>query len=133
MGKASDSTKRIGQRQTPQREFIYNLIKDAPGPLSVNEIREFANQGDKKIAIATIYRTVKLLLEKEEINSVSLPDGQVRYEIPNSEHRHHFHCRVCDKVTEIDHCCLHLHREEVNGNLVEHHEITLMGVCKACR
>ena len=133
MSKSKNTKERIGLRQTPQREIILKTIEDAPGPLTVNEILIHSNKSDQKIAIATVYRTVKLLLDNNMIQSVSLPDGQVRYEIPSSDHRHHFHCRVCDTVTEIDHCCLHLHREEVNGNLVENHEITLIGVCSKCR
>ena len=122
----------IGVRKTNQREVIYEIIRTAAGPLTVYEMLHLANLKEKKTAIATIYRTVKLLLEKGEIKTVNLPDGQVRYSLPSEKHHHYFHCNSCDIVLEVDHCCMHLHRKDVDGHLVESHEITLLGTCKSC-
>jgi len=125
--------KKIGQRKTQQREIIFEIIKNAPGPVSVQEILEAANTDEQSIGIATIYRTVKLLLSSHLIQSVTLPDGQARYENAELAHHHHFHCNKCGVVTDINECCMHLHDNEVAGNLIESHEITFFGVCKACR
>ena len=124
--------KKSGSRNTPQREIIYKIILSAPGPLTVYDILEIANNDQQKIGIATVYRTIKLFLEEKKIIDVTLPDGQVRYETPPKEHRHHFHCKVCDMVIDIHHCCLHLHKDEVEGHKVDSHEITLIGTCKKC-
>ena len=124
---------KIGQRKTQQREIIFEIIKNAPGPVSVNEILEAANKNGQSTGIATIYRTVKLLLNSELIRSVTLPDGQSRYENAKLEHHHHFHCNACGTVIDIDKCCMHLHGDEIGGNLIESHEITFFGICKKCR
>ncbi len=123
----------IGQRKTHQREVIVDIIKSAPGPVTVNEILSKAEEQDIQIGIATIYRTVKLLLSSKLICSVTLPDGQARYEIAELKHHHHFHCTKCHMVIDIHECCMHLHDNEVEGHLISSHEITLFGICKNCR
>jgi Fur family transcriptional regulator, ferric uptake regulator len=127
--------KKIGQRNTQQRQIILDIIDAAPGPVSVNEILSKAENNDHLIGIATIYRTVKLLIENKMICQVILPDGQSRYETTGTakHHHHHLHCSSCDKVIDIHQCCEHLHESEVEGHLIQRHEITLFGVCKDCR
>ena len=125
--------KKIGQRKTPQREIISEIIKQSAGPLTVNEILSIAEDGGSPLGIATVYRTIKLLLESNTIQSVTLPDGQARYEAAALQHHHHFHCSSCEKVIDIKQCCMHLHDNEIEGNLIENHEITFFGICKNCR
>ena len=124
---------KIGQRKTQQREVIYQIIKDSPGPVTVNDILDKSEAYDIKFGIATVYRTVKLLLNSEKISTVTLPDGQVRYEISELKHHHHFHCTECGVVIDIHQCCMHLHDDEIEGHLIQNHEITLFGLCKSCR
>ena len=123
----------IGQRKTQQREIIFDIIKDAHGPVTVNEILDEAVSRGIQVGIATVYRTVKLLLNSEKIRSVTLPDGQSRYESAELKHHHHFHCTDCGTVIDIHQCCMHLHDDEIEGHLIKIHEITLFGLCKNCR
>ena len=123
----------IGKRKTQQREAIFEIINKASGPVTVNEIVEEAKNKDIQVGIATVYRTVKLLLASGEIQAVTLPDGQLRYENAKLNHHHHFHCNECDTVIDIHECSMHLHDNEVEGHLIQSHEITLFGLCKNCR
>jgi len=66
--------------------------------MTVDEIHAAAQDAAPGVGIATIYRTVKLLLDAREIQSVILPDGQLRYEAADLDHHHHFRCRVCGGV-----------------------------------
>ena len=84
---------KIGQRKTQQRQAILEIIEEAPGPITVNEILEKADNKGLQIGIATIYRTVKLLLENNVISQVMLPDGQSRYETSCQADHHHHHLR----------------------------------------
>ena len=126
-------SEKIGLRKTEKRELIYEIIKSAPGPLSANDILRIATERNSSIGIATIYRTIKILLNESKVEAVNLPDGQHRYTTPSLKHLHYFHCKSCDVVLAIDHCCTHLHKDEVNGHQVDEHYITLAGVCQGCR
>ena len=125
---------KIGQRRTRQREAIVRAIRSGDGPLTVPEIHVRARRSKRDLGIATVYRTVKLLLESGEIHQVVLPDGVSRYESADLDHHHHFRCRVCGTVYDLPGCMLML-GDRANlpqGFVVEDHELTLFGRCPDC-
>jgi Fur family transcriptional regulator, ferric uptake regulator len=123
----------LGQRQTRQRDTIVEVIRESAGPLTVQEILERAQDRVPGLGIATVYRTVKLLLEGDRIQTVILPSGETRYESAGLGHHHHFHCRRCQEVFDLESCPVHVPRGAYEGGyLVEDHELTLYGTCPAC-
>ena len=123
----------LGQRNTRQREKIVAAIRDSQGPLTVPEILERAQQDLPGLGVATVYRTVKLLLEDGKIQPVILPSGETRYESTGLGHHHHFHCRVCDEVYDLEECPVSVPTGKYHhGFVVEDHELTLYGVCSSC-
>ena len=128
------SSPALGQRQTRQRDAILRVIADADGPLSVPEIHERAKREHAAIGLATIYRTLKLLQETDQIQSVILPSGESRFETAGHGHHEHFQCRSCQHVYDLHVCPLELPRNTVlsGGFVVEDHELTLYGLCPDC-
>jgi len=124
-----------GQRQTQQRAAVFDVIRESDGPLTVNEIHERVVKRVSRTGIATIYRTVKLLLEARLIRPVILPSGETRYESSSLGHHHHFQCTDCGKVFDINHCPVKLPSGSVipGGFIVKEHEITMSGTCPRCR
>ncbi len=123
----------LGQRHTRQRDVIVAVIREATGPLTVNEILHRAQERVPGLGVATVYRTLKLLQEGGKITTVILPSGETRYESTGLGHHHHFHCRVCDEVYDLEECPVQIPtRELANGFQVESHELTLYGICSTC-
>lgn len=124
----------IGQRKTQQREAILQVIADAPGPLSVPEIHEKATEKLESLGIATVYRTLKLLQESEQIHSVILPSGESRFESAEHGHHEHFQCRTCTRVFDVHTCSLPKTRGATlpGGFVIEDHELTFYGTCPDC-
>jgi Fur family transcriptional regulator, ferric uptake regulator len=124
----------LGQRQTRQRDQIVSVIRAASGPLTVQEILERAQQELPGLGVATVYRTLNLLQEAGQVNTVILPTGETRYEMSDIGHHHHFQCRVCQQVYDLDHCPVSVPDGASlgKGYVVENHELTLYGVCPAC-
>jgi Fur family ferric uptake transcriptional regulator len=112
---------------------IHAVIRDAAGPLTVAEIHEVASR-ERSIGIATVYRTVNLLLERRLIQDVTLPDGQTRYEAADLDHHHHFHCRKCGQVFDLPGCAITVDDGQTlpGGFEVESHEVTFIGLCPKC-
>lgn len=110
------------------------MIRESQGPLTVDEILSRARRSSRGLGIATVYRTVKLLLEAKQIKTVTLPDGQTRYESADLGHHHHFRCTACGKVYDLDVCPMSLRGLDQlpSGFRVQGHELTLFGVCPAC-
>ena len=127
--------RQIGVRQTAQREAILRAIQAARGPLTIEQIHRRAQGGQPGLGVATVYRTVKLLLESRQLHAVIMPDGERRYEAADLEHHHHFHCRRCRHVYDLPGCSLSIPSGTIlpGGFVVDGHEVTLFGVCPGCK
>lgn len=126
-------SEKLGQRNSKKRDQIVALIRGASGPVSVPDIQEMLEEAGTPVGIATIYRTVKLLVEAEQITDVIFADGVVRYELSQLDHHHHFCCEACGKVFDLPYCShkSHVHGLE-EGFVVNSHEITYYGLCASC-
>lgn len=124
----------LGQRQTKQRDEIVQVIRSAQGPLTVPEILSRAQRSIPGLGVATVYRTLKLLQDAEQVQTVILPSGETRWEPAGLGHHHHFHCRVCDEVYDVESCPLSVQRDRALGDgfVVESHDLTFFGTCPSC-
>jgi Fur family ferric uptake transcriptional regulator len=120
------------QRNTQQRAAIRDAFERADRPLSPLEALEVAQQNVPSIGIATIYRNVKALVEEKWLAEVLLPGAPSRYEVAGKHHHHHFRCRVCDRVYDVDACPPDLRALTPRGFRLEGHDITLFGRCSSC-
>jgi Fur family ferric uptake transcriptional regulator len=131
---------KLGQRQTRQRGVIAAILDAAQGPLTIPEIHAQAlhlmkAEPGSNVGIATVYRTLNLLVENQRAQAVILPSGDTRYEAAGHKgHHDHFQCLSCGKAFDIDVCLLGLPHGFVipGGFQVEGHELTLTGQCPAC-
>jgi Fur family ferric uptake transcriptional regulator len=129
------ANEKVGIRKTNQREGVVQVLKESNGPLTPQEILERTQKVTSNVGIATIYRTIKLLSETNKIIMVTLPDGQTRYEMAHLDHHHHFKCRTCLKIFDLQHCPIEIGKSLSlpNGFTLEGHEITLFGICADCQ
>lgn len=123
------------QRSTRQKEAVVAVFASARGPLAFADLLKRAQKQAAGLGQATLYRHLKSLLAAGRVRAVALADGETRYESAGRQHHHHFHCRVCNEVVDIDSCPLARAGELSlpKGFVVESHEVTLYGVCGACQ
>ncbi|MGH9628429.1 MAG: Fur family transcriptional regulator [Bryobacteraceae bacterium] len=119
-------------RNTKQRKAIRDAFEQANRPLSAEEVLSAAQAQTAGLGIATVYRTIKSLAEEGWLVPVELPGEAPRYELAGKEHHHHFHCRECGKVYEIEGCLENLKRMIPPGYLITGHEVVLYGLCSTC-
>lgn len=124
--------RRTMRRRTRQRDAIRTAIATAQGALSPREILERAGAQVHGLGIATVYRTVRSLLEDHVIQAVDLPGESSRYELADKGHHHHFLCRRCDRLFEIDQCVGTLEELAPRDFEVDAHDLVLYGVCAEC-
>ena len=130
----SQEASHLGQRQTRQRDAIFQVIEETSGPLAVGEIHQRAKKSLPQLGIATVYRALKLMLESRQVQQVNMPSGETRYESGHLGHHDHFQCRLCHKVFDLNECPLKLKSGAAlpGGFVVEDHEMTLFGICAKC-
>lgn len=122
------------ERSTRQRSAIRTVLEAAGRPLSPQEIHTGVQVSVPEIGMATIYRNLKLLLGEGEIQTVTLPGENPRYEAAHlaHHHHHHFHCEMCDRVFEVEACPGPMDDLAPAGFTVARHELTLYGTCAEC-
>lgn len=140
--KVKDLLREKGLKVTSQRLMVLNILS-AHGDehLTVEEIYDLAKEESPEIGLATIYRTVQVLLELHVIEKVTFDDGFARYELNGEEtgsgHRHHHAiCTQCVKVYSLETDLLDTLEKQVFESLgfeVTDHEVKLYGLCSACR
>lgn len=118
--------------QTQQRQAIFDVLIHAPGPLCTRGIHDEASKMVPQLGIATVYRTINLLLEQGQIQAVTIANKDVRYEPTDRGHHHHFLCRVCN--TAYDMPCIHSNMSRMlpEGFAMEEHDILIRGTCSNC-
>lgn len=140
--KVKDLLREKGLKVTSQRLMVLNILS-AHGDehLTVEEIYDLAKEESPEIGLATIYRTVQVLLELHVIEKVTFDDGFARYELNGEEtgsgHRHHHAiCTQCGKVYSLETDLLDTLEKQVFESLgfeATDHEVKLYGLCSACR
>ena len=120
-------------RNTKQRIAVMQVFERLNRPLSPEEVLKGAKKGAPGIGIATVYRSIRDLLKDGWLIPVQLPGEPARYEVAGKTHHHHFHCRDCNNVFEIEGCPGNFSRYVPSGFRLEDHHLILYGICKACR
>jgi Fur family ferric uptake transcriptional regulator len=120
------------ERRTRQRDAIWLTFERAARPLGPRETLELARLEVPGLGLATVYRHIRALVSSGRLKVVELPGTPDRYEVAGKDHHHHFHCRRCDGVFEVDTCQGDFDAITPSGFRLENHEITLYGLCPAC-
>jgi Fur family ferric uptake transcriptional regulator len=120
------------ERDTRQRRAIRSALEQAGRPLSPLEVLDLAKPAAPSLGTATVYRTLKGLVEEGWLAVVEVPGESPRYELAGKGHHHHFHCRGCGRLFELEGCPDGLKRLIPQGFSLEAHEVVLYGRCIAC-
>jgi Fur family transcriptional regulator, ferric uptake regulator len=95
MNNIEEKCKTKGVRLTDQRKVIAKVMSDSKEKYGskdhpdVDELHKRVNKIDKKISIATVYRTVKLFEESGIVEKHDFKGGKARYEQAPEEHHDH--------------------------------------------
>jgi Fur family peroxide stress response transcriptional regulator len=123
-------------RITPQRLAVLKVLAASDGHPSVERIYETVREQFPTTSIATIYKTVALLKQENELIEISFPDGSNRYD-GNKPYPHpHLICTRCKKITDPDLNSLEDLSAEVTketGFQIHTHRVDFFGLCRECQ
>lgn len=77
-----------GLKMTGQRRIILRVLTESDDHPSVDTVYQRARDIDPTISIATVYRTLHLLDEKNLVQRHDFNESYARFEV-NTEHHHH--------------------------------------------
>jgi len=120
------------RRKTSQRSAIEHVFRQQDRAMGIDEILSYGRELVPSLNQATVYRYLKLLLEKGRVKQISHPSLGTLYELAGKTHHHHFHCHACNRLFNLPGCALNEKKAAPEGFVVEDHEVFLFGVCPAC-
>jgi Fur family peroxide stress response transcriptional regulator len=89
-------------RITPQRLAILRVLAASEGHPSVERVYETIRREIPMTSIATVYKTVHLLNQINEVLEIALPDGSNRYDGNKPFPHPHVICVRCQKIIDLN-------------------------------
>lgn len=86
---------------TQQREAIVDAFLRLHEHVSIDELLNRVRKKNPKVGYATVYRTLRLLVDSGLASARQFDEGQTRYE-PAGEHHDHLICVKCGLILEFE-------------------------------
>ncbi|HXY37977.1 MAG TPA: Fur family transcriptional regulator [Planctomycetaceae bacterium] len=127
-----------GLRLTQERSAILDEVFSSHLHFDGDELatRLASRPGAVRVSRATVYRTLRLMVEAGLLRRVARPNGREVYEHDYGYPQHdHFICRVCGELIEFQNGAISEILEEVaakNSFRVSGHRLEVYGLCSKC-
>jgi Fur family peroxide stress response transcriptional regulator len=123
-------------RITPQRMAILKILAASESHPSVDAIYNEVKTLFPTTSLATVYKTVSLLKELDEVLELGFPDGSNRYDGYNPVPHPHAICMKCKKIMDPEQMNIDELSEEMSrktGYKIFHHRLDFFGLCPECQ
>jgi Fur family ferric uptake transcriptional regulator len=121
------------QKLTWQRRAILAIFFEAKTHLTIEELYGKVQERDRRIGVATVYRTVKLLCGCGLASGFRDTGGNVKYEF-GKEYHEHLVCVKCGRVIEAIEAAYQLPANLCAARefTVLHSRLEVYGICQEC-
>ncbi len=121
-----------GYRITPQREMIIEAFAHSGHHIDAEAVYAQVRERSQAVNIATVYRTLDLLVEQGLANRLDLGEGRVIY--ATNQHGPHIHlvCRQCGQVTDANQDLLSTLDQQLQSEyqfVADLQHISVLGLC----
>jgi Fe2+ or Zn2+ uptake regulation protein len=116
---------------TPQRIKILEYLNIKKNHPTVDIIYQEIKKSYPSLSKTTVYNSVEILKKHGIIQSISSSETDTRYDYNNEIH-HHFICKKCASIIDIDIECPNINKTLIDGHKVDKVEGYFRGVCKTC-
>jgi Fe2+ or Zn2+ uptake regulation protein len=114
------------------RTKIYAYLDDDCHHPTVDEIHQALIDELPTLSKTTVYNTLRLFIEHGLAKPVTTSTTESRYELVDAPHSH-FRCVTCGKIYDIPYIKTEYQHNALKDFLVTDEEVSLSGVCPACR
>jgi len=123
--------KKNNLKVTPQRLEILKYLDEHRTHPTVDEIYNKLKKNNPSLSKTTVYNSVEILDEHGLIQSITITGNEVRYDFKQEMH-HHFLCKQCGEIIDIDVACPRLGKMLECGHEVQEVHGYFKGICKKC-
>ena len=123
-------------RVTPQRLAILKILAISDGHPSAESVFAKVRKDFPTTSLATVYKTIALLKELNEVLELGFPDGSNRYDGSRPTPHPHIICARCNKIIDLDLKELEqltIEAARKTGFKILAHRLDFFGLCPECR
>ncbi|MBE6065846.1 Fur family transcriptional regulator [Clostridium cochlearium] len=120
---------------TPQRIAVYKYLKSTDEHPSAETIYKSLQPEYPTMSLATVYKTLKTLVEVDLIQEINVGEGNFRYDGKTNPHPH-IQCLNCGKVDDIKDINFENLNEKVKPYTdyeVLNNQVYFYGICSCCK
>jgi Fur family transcriptional regulator, ferric uptake regulator len=125
------------QPVTRQRDLVAQAVFLSDDHPSVDTIGKSLKARGEHVGVATVYRTLDLLMQSGLVRAHEFGQGFKRYEpVPSAADHEHLVCERCGRVVEFQHERLERMLPVIadeHGFQHRRHRIEVYGICRECR
>ena len=123
-----------GLKNTKQRQAIAEVFFDSEVHLSLNDLLERAQADQPNLGYATVYRTMKLMVDCGVANEHKFAESDLALFEPNlaGEHHDHLICVDCGRIVEFEDDLIEERQEAIAARhafRVADHRLEIYGRC----
>ncbi len=130
-----DALRDHGQRLTPQRAAVYEVLASSRSHPNAEEVYQAVRRVSPGISLATVYKSLEALVGCGLALKLAYADGSARYDGQMEPH-HHARCDGCGRVFDVaagpEQEALDALKRGVEGFVVTDLRVQLSGVCQSC-
>lgn len=121
-----------GHRITASRRRVLDAVLAQSGHFSVDDVLN----ATRKVGRATVFRTMRLLLDLNIVCRVMLDGGNLQYRVSSRGHHHHLVCNACGRIEDFTTCDVEPLVQELTRAMkyqIDGHWLEVYGRCESCR
>lgn len=126
---------RKGLKHTRQREILLTAFLESSGHITSEQLHARVREAHPEIGAATVYRTLKLLVDSGIASSSTFQEGVTVYEHKPCHHDHLI-CLGCGEIAEFECDVIEQRQLEIateRGYRLTRHKHHLYGYCGPCQ
>jgi len=132
---AANRLEACGHRATPQRMAVLAALLAQRSYVTAQDLHASLRRVQPHLGLATVYRTLELMVECGLAESFPQPNNEMRYVFCSARHHHHLVCTRCGLVAEVPGCALQGVEQELERQshfAISDHALTFFGTCQEC-
>lgn len=121
-----------GIKPTYQRISILNYLQSSKEHPTADMVYRKIVKEIPVLSKTTVYNTLNKMAKEGVVNRITIKPEEARFDINEVDH-HHFLCKKCKKIMDIDIRCPNFAKGSVNGNIIHELHGYFVGICRNCK
>jgi len=116
---------------TSQRLIVLQYLDENCTHPTADQIYSDLKTNNPSLSKTTVYNALDALQTHGIIQAITISGTELHYDIGHDMH-HHFYCKKCGKIIDIDISCPNVEKMKGFGHKIEEIHGYIKGICKEC-